>query len=138
MVAWGVAPAIVPRQVGFAGWSISVLSLTLVLWYLLHLGTQLLVRFRFRRVVMQDGTRGLVGYRELQLDGHWLLARTEYGVSKRQWLGMERIVDTGDYIFLYMSANQAHVVPKKKVSRGNAERFFQRAGELIAAAREAR
>jgi len=61
----------------------------------------------------------------LRLDDAGLVSIAAGAESRTPFASIQRIVDTTDYLFVYVSAIQAFVVPRRRVSRGDATAFAE-------------
>lgn len=88
-----------------------------------------------RRMFGND--QSLFGPHELEIEDEWLVERTDINASRQAWRGIQKIVETDDYVFIYLSAATAHVIPKAAVTSGDLPAFMTRARDLQAAAQMA-
>jgi YcxB-like protein len=65
------------------------------------------------------------GAHVLRLDDTGLVATTPKAEARFALTGIQRIVETPDYIFVYLGAMQAFIVPRRRVSRGDVDIFVQ-------------
>jgi YcxB-like protein len=79
------------------------------------------------RLISEGSTKGVVGPHELEITDSDLIERTEVNESKHSWRGLHRVVDTPEYLFIYVTALMAHVVPKQSVTAGDIDAFLQKA-----------
>jgi YcxB-like protein len=87
------------------------------------------------RLLYKEGTnKGTIGQHELEIDDRGLVERTEAGESRVIWRAVERIAETEEYAFIYLSSVTAHVIPKQAVTGGDANAFIARARQLWVAA----
>lgn len=96
---------------------------TVLYWALFH---RCLARTA-NRLISEGSTQGIVGPHELEITNSDLIERTEVNESKHSWKGLHRIVDTSDYLFIYVTALMAHVVPKQSVTAGDVDDFLRSA-----------
>lgn len=87
-----------------------------------------------RKLLAEGRNEGMLGIHELAIDHQGISETTNVGKSRRLWTAVNRIEETEDYAFLYITAISAHVIPKHNVTAGDAAEFIQRARELMAAA----
>lgn len=60
---------------------------------------------------------------------------TKHSDYKVEWLGIERVQKTGDFVFLYVTAISAFIIPKRAFSDEAAfERFYEKCLEYWHAA----
>ena len=83
-----------------------------------------------RRMCREGANKGLVGRHELEIDAEGLIERTEFNETRQSWRGVERIGETDDYAFIYISAIMAHVIPRQTVIAGDPDAFIARAKQL--------
>ena len=87
-----------------------------------------------RRLYSEGMNKGTICQHELQVDESGLVERTEFNEIRHSWQGIERIAETDEYAFIYISAVAAHVIPKYSVSAGDSDEFLTRAKDLWLAA----
>lgn len=85
-----------------------------------------------RRFLKQGNNQGLFGTHELEIEDEWLVERTDVNASRQAWKAIERIVETDEYVFIYLSAVSAHVIPKPAVTSGDLAAFVTRVKEKVA------
>ena len=74
--------------------------------------------------------KGLLGTHTLELTESGLVETTWVGESRSSWVGVDRVEQDESYIYIYMSAIVAHVVPKRAFGAGQADAFSQLASKL--------
>ena len=74
--------------------------------------------------------RTSIGSRELEISSDHLSEKNEYGQSKLAWPAVERVETDDDFAFIYLSAAQAHIIPRSRITAGSFDEF-------VAAARTA-
>jgi YcxB-like protein len=57
--------------------------------------------------------RGLLCRHELEIRDDGLLERTEVNESLHRWPGFHKIATTGNYLYIYVTDNNVHVVPRR-------------------------
>jgi hypothetical protein len=88
-----------------------------------------------RDLLAEGGNRGILGVHEIRIDDTGVTEWTAVSESRHTWHGIDQIVETDEYAFLYISALQAHVIPKHAVIAGDPTKFIQRARELLDSSR---
>ena len=63
--------------------------------------------------VMFKKFRGFLGEHELEIRDEGLLERTDVNESLNRWAGFHKIVTTGQYLYIYVTDNNVHIVPKR-------------------------
>jgi hypothetical protein len=87
-----------------------------------------------RRLYNEGTNKGTLGQHELEIDDNGLVERTEVNETRQSWNGVERIAETDERAFIYVSSMMAHVIPKKSLSAGDPDAFIARAKQLWIAA----
>ena len=82
------------------------------------------------RLYQEGENKGTLGEHELELDDNGLVERTEVNESRLSWQGVERIAETDEHAFIYISSMMAHVIPKQSVTSGDVEAFMAKAKQL--------
>ena len=80
-----------------------------------------------RRLYEEGTNKGMVGQHELEIDDHGLVERTAVNETRQSWHGVERITETEEHAFIYISSIMAHVIPKRSVTVGDPDTFIARA-----------
>jgi hypothetical protein len=65
------------------------------------------------------------GSHVLRLEDAGLVATTPKAEARLALTSVQRIVDTPDYVFVYVGAMQALIVPRRRVVRGDVDIFVQ-------------
>ena len=87
-----------------------------------------------RRLYKEGESKGLLGQHEVEIDNNGFVERTEVNETRQLWQGVEKIVETNEYAFIYISSMLAHVIPKLSITAGDPEAFIARAKQLWLAA----
>jgi hypothetical protein len=53
------------------------------------------------------------------------MERTDVNESLHRWAGFHKIVSTGKYLYIYVTDNNAHVVPRRYFGSEQEERLFR-------------
>jgi hypothetical protein len=67
----------------------------------------------------------------LRLDETGLVAITPKAEARIALTSVQRIVDTADYLFVYVGALQAFIVPRGRVTRGDVDIFVQQLRRVV-------
>ncbi len=67
--------------------------------------------------------RGLLGEHTLEITEKGLVERTAYNESLHKFLAVRRFVSTSRYLYVYVSDNNYHMIPRRCFSPGVLERF---------------
>jgi hypothetical protein len=112
------APDLASRLIGFK--ILFALFLTIMMFCAVGLGTMSLMAcmITFRRY------KGLLGHHELEIRDEGLVERTDVNESLHRWSGFHKIASTGRYLFIYVTDNNVHVVPRRYfASKGEQQAF---------------
>lgn len=85
---------------------------------------------QIRRLYKEGANKGVIGRHELEIDDDGLVERTEVNETRQSWRGVERIAETDEHAFIYISSMAAHVIPKHSMTVGDPDAFIDRAKEL--------
>ncbi len=88
-----------------------------------------------RQNVEDNNNRALFGTHEIELENDWLVQRTEVSAHRQAWRAVDRIEETDEGVFFYLSAVTAHVIPKRKLPPAELQAFLERARQLWQASR---
>ncbi|QDU94371.1 YcxB family protein [Lignipirellula cremea] len=83
-----------------------------------------------RRLYKEGNNKSIFGQHEIQIDNNGLSKRTAFNESRQSWQGVERIVETDRYVFIYVASLMAHVIPKQSVIEGDLDAFLVLAKQL--------
>ena len=79
-----------------------------------------------KRVNEERPGRGQLGRHKISLTEREIVETTDVGESRSDWLGVDRVEQNDNYIFVYTSPHGAHVIPKRAFSSaGEAASFYQ-------------
>jgi hypothetical protein len=101
-----------------------------------HLFFGLALRRQTRQLLSEGSNDGILGPHELELNDKFLTERTDVNESRHAWSAINRIEETDEHAFLYISSLQAHVIPTREVISGDVDQFIQRSRQLLAAAQQ--
>jgi hypothetical protein len=95
-----------------------------------------LVRRAIRQLLKEERPdKGQLGRHRLVLGEESLSESTAVGESRTAWVGVDRVEQSPDYIFIYTTPSAAYVVPKRAFSDPQqAEAFYQLSRSRKAAA----
>jgi hypothetical protein len=75
-------------------------------------------------VLAEGKNKGVIGRHKITLNESGLTETTIVNSEFRTWQGIERIEENDIYIFIYISANSAHIIPKKAFANNNLMKDF--------------
>lgn len=87
-----------------------------------------------RRLYKEGKNKGFLCSHELEVDASGLVERTEVNETRQSWQGVERIVETDEHVFIYVSSLMGHVIPKRSVVSGDVDGFIEKAKQFWSAA----
>lgn len=94
------------------------------------------MRDRYARRLYNEGSNlTILGPYELELNDASIVVRTQVVESRIQWKGIEKLVKTEDYAFIYTASVSALIVPKQAMSDREFTQLVDYAEESIALAR---
>jgi hypothetical protein len=113
----------------------------LLFWLVYQINYPLGVRNNITSYVkrmQKDGeNKALWGNHRLKINEQEYHVETDVGEMRLRWIGVERVVENEQYIFIYESTNSAHMIPKKFfTSTEQAEVFYQTAKKYFDNARQ--
>jgi hypothetical protein len=76
-------------------------------------------------MVMFKTYRGLLGEHELEIREQGLVERTEFNESLHRWSGFHKVVRTTRYLYIYVTDNQVHIVPRRCFVSEQEEQAFR-------------
>jgi len=121
---WQVlAPLLGALVIVLPRWSSDVLTISigLVIWVIYSVAWVLLIPVFFRVLLRRNATklhkegqnRGRLGRHTMTLTPDGIVDTTEFGEERHTWSVVEKIAEDENYVFIYMSATSAHVIPKR-------------------------
>jgi hypothetical protein len=72
-----------------------------------------------RKLYSEGSTRGVIGMHECELRKDAVVVWNEIDELQTSWVGLDRIVTTDDYTFIFLSSVTAHVIPRQNVVEGD-------------------
>ncbi|MCP4405161.1 MAG: YcxB family protein [bacterium] len=76
--------------------------------------------------IFKEGTnKTMLGRHTLNVTDEGLTEITEYTTTHIKWEGIERIVSTPDYTFVYLSAVTAAIIPRESILDGDYKPFIE-------------
>jgi hypothetical protein len=76
-----------------------------------------------RRMYGDGRNKGALGWHRLSITDDSLTEECESGSTQSRFDSIERVVDSGPVVYIYLGALLAHVVPKDKITRGDISSF---------------
>ncbi len=74
---------------------------------------------------------GVLGEHLIKLKENYLVEVTDVNETQNSWKGVDRIEENDDYIFIYISPMNAHIIPKRCFSnQSDASMFYDEAKRL--------
>ncbi|HEV2708041.1 MAG TPA: YcxB family protein [Pyrinomonadaceae bacterium] len=112
------------------------LFVDLAIFYLIFLFWTVVVgEYLFRRSVPQGQNNGVTGWHKLTLGEREIVEQTNVNEGHHLWEGVDRVEQDASYIYLFITNNQAHIIPKRAFeNERHAEDFYARASALKARA----
>lgn len=77
-----------------------------------------------RKMYGEGSLEGMVGEHTLETDGKYLIETTAVNSSRQAISTSMRIEEDGEYVFVYVSALGAHVIPRHSVVQGDVDSFL--------------
>ena len=75
--------------------------------------------------VMFKKFRGFLGDHELEIRDDGLVERTDVNESVHRWAGFHKIVTTGRYLYIFVTDNNVHIVPRRYFSSDDMLKAFR-------------
>ena len=75
-------------------------------------------------MVMFKKYRGFLGDHELEIRDEGLVERTDVNESLHRWAGFHKVVTTGRYLYIYVTDNNVHIVPRRYFATEQEQRAF--------------
>jgi hypothetical protein len=86
-----------------------------------HLLTMLLLAC----IMMFKKYRGFLGEHELEIRDEGLVERTDVNETLNRWAGFHQLVSTSRYLYIYVTDQNVHVVPRHCFGSAQAEQVFR-------------
>jgi len=123
-----IVPAIGADGFHFTRISIAFIVLTLAFVLLLQWALERWLLRRFLRQMLKDERpgRGALGRHRVVLSDYGVTESTSVNETRTAWAGVDRVEQSQDHVFIYITPASAHVIPKRAFSRPEeAEAFYQ-------------
>jgi len=105
--------------------------LMVVFWAITSGSTFLVTRVMLWRSFTSEKQKSVLCEHTITLADDALIEVTPFNESRNLWSGIYRVVDTADYIYIFISLNSAHSIPKRAFPNPeSARQFYERAISL--------
>jgi len=84
-------------------------------------------RKQFDGLYEEQDSKGSICEHVVQISEEGIFEKTDVNERKDKWFGVQRIAVENDYAFIYVGANQAHIIPRKRIIEGNLDEFIETA-----------
>jgi hypothetical protein len=78
---------------------------------------------RLRQMCPEEENRGVLCEHTIELTDDGVLETSPTGQTTTNWDGIVRVAETDDYVFLYITTNMAHVIPRNRLIEGDLDAF---------------
>jgi hypothetical protein len=65
-----------------------------------------------KKLIAEGPNAGMFGPHELTIETSSLIEKTDVNESRHAWSAIDRVIETDDYAFIYLSSVQAHIIPR--------------------------
>ena len=130
------ASVVVDSDIPTATLLVAGIAFSLLFGVIFHFTFTYSLERQARKLLSEGRTDGMLGTHELEIDTDGLTERTDVNESRQVWSAFDRIEETDDYAFLYISSIQAHVIPKNNVAAGDPDQFIDRVRTLFASSQK--
>ena len=76
-----------------------------------------------RRIIADGKNKGTIGWHRLTLEENGLREESEAGSRYTTYFSLERIAEADELVYVYLSAIDAHVLPRNRISSGDLTAF---------------
>ena len=112
--------------------------LLLVYWVFMRVLMFVFLRILQWRVFTSEKHRSTICEHTVTLADDALVEATPFNESRNLWIGIYRVVDAADYIYIFTSLHSAHIIPKRAFTNAESIRqFYERATSLHSASHRA-
>jgi hypothetical protein len=127
---WGVIFALFVALMwlrwGVGTWTILFTGYSLFMLFGYPSFCQWSVKHNTRKIYSEGQNKGALGNHIIALDAEGVTEISDVGESRIAWVGIEKVEENEEYVFLYTGSLQAHVIPKRAfLSGGEATEFFK-------------
>jgi hypothetical protein len=111
-------------EIPFVHWMIVFLIIYLIwmLYYPKYFAS--LTKKRLQKIINEGKNLSLFGERTISLNEDGIVESSKAGESKTNWSVVERVDETGKYIFIYVSSVNAYIVPTRAFADLNQKKEF--------------
>ena len=114
------------------------LTLMLVFWIFMRVWMFITTRVSQWRSYTSEKHRSSLCEHTVSLTDQALVEVTPFNEAKNLWSGIYQVVDTTDYIYIFLSLHLAHIIPKRAFPDSTqARQFYERAASLQSSAKTA-
>lgn len=83
-----------------------------------------------KQTLIDRNRPGETGEHILELTDTEIIEKTSVHEMKTKTSSLDKVVKLSDYIFIYISSVEAHVIPKSSITEGNLEKFLEELNRL--------
>jgi hypothetical protein len=77
-----------------------------------------------KKLIAEGKNDGMLGTHQLTIEENALCEKTDVNETRHAWSAIDRVEETEDHAFIYISSIQAHVIPKHQISQGDYDSFI--------------
>ena len=125
LILASLTPVAPPRGVSI----LIVLWVTYMYGFVLTFGRGWIIGREVRNSYAVGSNLGVIGEHEFEVKESGLVEKTAVNETTQSWNGIERIEETENHVFFYISSVTAFILPKGAVAEGNADQFVVLARE---------
>ncbi len=114
------------------GFRVFYFCVTLILfWLIMRICMFVFTRAMQWRSYTSDKHKSVLCEHTVTLAEDALIESTPFNEGRNLWSGVYRVIDTADYIYIFITLHAAHIIPKRAFSDiESARRFYERASSL--------
>lgn len=83
----------------------------------------------FWKMSKPENSRGVIGHHIIELTEDALIESTEYNISQHKWITVENILETEEYLLIFITGLGGHCIPK--ISFNDKQHYFDFYNTLI-------
>lgn len=101
----------------------TVFSVAFGLFFHLQHGSAL--ESQAKKMIAEGSVSGMLCAHEMTIEENGLFEKTDVNESRHTWSAIDRVVETPDHAFIFISSIQAHIIPKHQIASGDYDAFMR-------------
>lgn len=119
-------PFLIKKQTEIPMWYwITIFSITSIVWFVFYPRYfNWRMKKSVRKMLKEGSNKNLFSERKIKILETGILETTSIGETNLKWDQIDKIEETDDYIYIYISSISAHIIPKRIFKNENEKQIF--------------